>query len=53
MKVIGFSAGVIGHESNVDRMVKAIMDKSGFESEGLQTQLNGFYIFTPTKIDCF
>ncbi len=33
MKVIGFSAGVVDRESNVDRMVKAIMRESGFESE--------------------
>lgn len=33
MKVIGFSAGVVGRESNVDRMVKAIMNKSGHDAE--------------------
>ena len=33
MKIIGFSAGIVDHESNVDRMVKAIMEKSGHESE--------------------
>ena len=33
MKIIGFSAGVIGHNSNVDRMVKAIMEKTGHETE--------------------
>ena len=33
MKIIGFSAGVIGRDSNTDRMVKAIMKKSGYESE--------------------
>jgi multimeric flavodoxin WrbA len=33
MKIIGFSAGVIGHNSNVDRMVKAIMEASGHETE--------------------
>ena len=33
MKVIGFSAGSIGREGNVDRMVKAILDKSGHEVE--------------------
>jgi hypothetical protein len=27
MKIIGFSAGVVGRDSNVDRMVKAIMEK--------------------------
>ena len=31
--IIGFSAGATGCDSNVDRMVKAIMDKSGLESE--------------------
>jgi len=29
MKVIGFSAGSVGREGNVDRMVKAILDNSG------------------------
>ena len=33
MKIIGFSSGGVGHESNVDGIVKAIMDKSGLESE--------------------
>jgi multimeric flavodoxin WrbA len=33
MKVIGFSAGSVGREGNVDRMVKAILDKSGHEIE--------------------
>ncbi len=33
MKIIGFSAGVAGHCSNTDRMVKAIMEKSGYDSE--------------------
>ena len=33
MNIIGFSAGVVGHESNVDRMVKAIMDVTGHETE--------------------
>jgi len=33
MKIIGFSAGVVGRESNVDRMVKKIMDETGNESE--------------------
>ena len=33
MKIIGFSSGVIGRDSNTDRMVKAIMDKSGGEAE--------------------
>jgi len=33
MKVIGFSAGSIGREGNVDRMVKAILDNSGHDVE--------------------
>ncbi len=33
MKVMGFSAGAIGHEGNIDRMVKAILDKSGHDTE--------------------
>lgn len=33
MKLIGFSSGVVGRDSNVDRMVKAIMEKSGYEFE--------------------
>jgi len=41
MKIIGFSAGVVGCDSNVDRMVKAIMGKSGYESEFVKiTDLN-------------
>jgi multimeric flavodoxin WrbA len=41
MKIIGFSAGVVGRDSNVDRMVKAIMAKSGYESEFVKiTDLN-------------
>ncbi len=31
MKVIGFSAGSVGREGNVDRMVKAILQKSGHD----------------------
>ncbi len=33
MNVIGFSAGSTGREGNVDRMVKAILEKSGHEVE--------------------
>jgi multimeric flavodoxin WrbA len=33
MKVIGFSAGSVGREGNIDRMVKAILEKSGHEIE--------------------
>ena len=33
MKVIGFSAGSVGREGNVDRMVKAVLEKSGHEYE--------------------
>ena len=41
MKIIGFSYGVVGRDSNVDRMVKAIMEKSGYESEFIKlTDLN-------------
>lgn len=31
MKVIGFSAGGVGREGNIDRMVKAILERSGHE----------------------
>jgi multimeric flavodoxin WrbA len=41
MKVIGFSAGSVGREGNVDRMVKAILDKSGHDVEFVKlTDLN-------------
>jgi hypothetical protein len=33
MKVLGFSAGAAGRESNVDRMVRAILDRSGHDTE--------------------
>ncbi len=33
MKIIGFSSGVVGTQSNVDRMVQAIMGHSGCEAE--------------------
>ncbi len=33
MKIIGFSAGSVGREGNIDRMVKAILEKSGHEVE--------------------
>lgn len=33
MKVIGFSAGSVGREGNVDRMVKAILERSGHDVE--------------------
>ena len=33
MKVIGFSAGSVGREGNVDRIVKAVLQKSGHEVE--------------------
>lgn len=33
MKIIGFSSGAGGRECNTDRMVKAILDKSGAETE--------------------
>jgi multimeric flavodoxin WrbA len=41
MKVIGFSAGSVGREGNVDRMVKAVLEKSGHEVEFVKlTDLN-------------
>ena len=41
MKVIGFSAGSVGREGNVDRMVKAVLDKSGHDVEFVKlTDLN-------------
>ena len=33
MKIIGFSAGVVGRDSNVDRIVKAIMDETNGDAE--------------------
>ncbi len=33
MKILGFSAGSVGREGNVDRMVKAVLHKSGHEAE--------------------
>jgi multimeric flavodoxin WrbA len=33
MKIIGFSSGAAGREGNVDRMVKGIMSRSGYDSE--------------------
>jgi NAD(P)H-dependent FMN reductase len=41
MKVIGFSAGGVGREGNIDRMVKAVLKKSGHEVEFVKlTDLN-------------
>ena len=41
MKVIGFSAGSTGREGNIDRMVKAILDRSGHDAEFVKlTDLN-------------
>ena len=41
MKVIGFSAGGVGREGNIDRMVKAILEKSGHDVEFVKlTDLN-------------
>jgi NAD(P)H-dependent FMN reductase len=41
MKIIGFSAGSIGMDSNVDRMVKAIMKETSHETEFIKlTDLN-------------
>jgi multimeric flavodoxin WrbA len=33
MKIIGFSSGAAGREGNVDRMVKGIMSRSGYDPE--------------------
>ena len=33
MSILGFSAGAVGREGNVDRMVKAILDRSGHDTE--------------------
>ncbi len=33
MKIIGFSTGGVGHLGNTDRMVQAILDQSGYDSE--------------------
>ncbi len=41
MKVIGFSAGSVGRQGNTDRMVKAILEKSGHDFEFVKlTDLN-------------
>jgi multimeric flavodoxin WrbA len=40
MKIIGFSSGAVGIDSNADRMVKAIMAETGCESEFVK--LNDF-----------
>jgi NAD(P)H-dependent FMN reductase len=41
MKVIGFSAGSVGREGNTDRIVKAILEKSGHDVEFVKlTDLN-------------
>ena len=40
MKIIGFSAGVVGRDSNTDRMVKSIMERSGYDWEFVK--LNDF-----------
>jgi len=36
MKIIGFSAGVVGRDSNVDRIVKEIMDETGYDAESVK-----------------
>lgn len=33
MKIIGFSSGAVGMNTNSDRMVQAIMEKTGYENE--------------------
>ena len=41
MNVIGFSSGGAGREGNADRMVKAILEKSGHDTEFVKlTELN-------------
>ncbi len=41
MKVVGFSAGGVGRKGNIDRMVKAILEKSGHAVEFVKlTDLN-------------
>ena len=41
MSIIGFSSGGTGHTTNVDRMVQAILDKSGHQTEFVKlTDLN-------------
>lgn len=41
MNVIGFSSGGVGRESNADRMVRAILEKSGHDTEFVKlTELN-------------
>ena len=41
MKILGFSSGGIGHEGNVDRVVKAIIKRSKGEGEFVKlTELN-------------
>ena len=41
MTVLGFSAGATGHEGNVDRMMKAVLERSGRQSEFVKlTDLN-------------
>ena len=41
MNVIGFSSGGVGREGNADRMVKAILEKSGHDTEFVKlTELN-------------
>ena len=41
MSIIGFSSGGTGHTTNVDRMVRTILDKSGYQSEFVKlTDLN-------------
>ena len=41
MRIMGFSTGGVGRETNVDRMVRAILEKSGHETEFVKlTDLN-------------
>ena len=41
MKGIGFSSGVVGRESNVDRMVKAVLEKTGGSGGGSRELAQG------------
>jgi hypothetical protein len=41
MAILGFSAGATGHEGNTDRMVRAVLERSGRQSEFVKlTDLN-------------
>jgi len=41
MKILGFSSGGTGHQGNTDRLVQALLDKNGYDSEFVKlTDLN-------------